>query len=40
MVIGLRAEKLAEYKKLHASVWPDVLKTIEECNISAIVVLS
>ncbi len=33
MVIGLREEKIEEYKKLHASVWPDVLKTIEDCNI-------
>lgn len=33
MVIGLRAEKLDEYKKLHAAVWPEVLKMIKECNI-------
>jgi len=33
MVIGVREEKLAEYKKLHAAVWPGVLKTIKECNI-------
>ncbi len=33
MVIGLRAEKLAEYKELHAVVWPDVLKMIKDCNI-------
>jgi L-rhamnose mutarotase len=32
-VIGVRAEKLEEYKKLHAAVWPDVLKMIKECNI-------
>lgn len=32
-VIGLRQEKLQEYKKLHADVWPDVLKMIENCNI-------
>jgi len=32
-VIGVRPEKLAEYKKLHAAVWPDVLKMIKECNI-------
>jgi L-rhamnose mutarotase len=32
-VIGLRAEKLDEYKKLHAAVWPDVLKMIKQCNI-------
>ena len=28
MVIGLGAEKIEEYKKLHAAVWPDVLKMI------------
>jgi L-rhamnose mutarotase len=33
MIIGLRAEKLAEYKKLHAAVWPGVLKMIADCNI-------
>lgn len=32
-VIGLRQEKLEEYRKLHADVWPDVLKMIRECNI-------
>jgi L-rhamnose mutarotase len=32
-VIKLKAEKLDEYKKLHANVWPDVLKMIRECNI-------
>ena len=32
-VIGVRKEKIEEYKKLHAAVWPDVLKMIEECNI-------
>ncbi|WP_204115268.1 L-rhamnose mutarotase [Shimia biformata] len=33
MVIGLDAEKVQEYKKLHADVWPGVLKMISECNI-------
>lgn len=33
MVIGLRAEKLEEYKRLHAAAWPDVLKMIHLCNI-------
>ena len=32
-VIGVRDEKLAEYKKLHAAVWPDVLRMIKECHI-------
>ena len=33
MVIGLKPEKVEEYTKLHAAVWPDVLKMIHECNI-------
>ncbi len=33
MVIRVRPEKLEEYKKLHANPWPEVLKTIKECNI-------
>jgi L-rhamnose mutarotase len=32
-VIGLRAEKLDEYKKLHAAVWPEVAKRIRDVNI-------
>lgn len=32
-VIGVRKEKLAEYKTLHAAVWPGVLKMIKQCNI-------
>ncbi len=32
-VIGLRAGKLEEYKRLHAAVWPDVLAMIRKCNI-------
>ncbi|MGQ7846124.1 L-rhamnose mutarotase [Granulosicoccus sp. 3-233] len=33
MVIGLNADKVAEYKRLHADVWPGVLAKISECNI-------
>ena len=33
MIIGLRPEKVAEYKQLHAAVWPEVLKKIRECQI-------
>ncbi|MGD9480084.1 L-rhamnose mutarotase [Shinella sp. G-2] len=33
MVIGIRPEKIAEYKRLHAAVWPDVLAMISACNI-------
>jgi L-rhamnose mutarotase len=32
-VIRLKPEKQAEYKELHAHVWPDVLRMIRECNI-------
>jgi L-rhamnose mutarotase len=31
--IGLRSEAMAEYKRIHAAVWPQVLATIERCNI-------
>ena len=33
MLIGVRPEKLDEYRRLHADVWPGVLKTIHDCNI-------
>jgi len=33
MVTGLKPEKAEEYRHLHASPWPGVLKTIRECNI-------
>lgn len=32
-IIGVRPEKLEEYKRLHAAVWPSVLRMIKECNI-------
>jgi L-rhamnose mutarotase len=32
-VIAVRPEKLDEYIRLHAAVWPDVLKMIKECDI-------
>ena len=32
-VIRVRPEKIAEYKALHAAVWPAVLATIEACGI-------
>ena len=32
-VIGVKEEKIPEYKKLHAAVWPDVLRMISQCNI-------
>jgi L-rhamnose mutarotase len=32
-VVGLKPEKADEYKRLHAAVWPDVLKKIKESHI-------
>jgi L-rhamnose mutarotase len=32
-VIRLREDKIEEYKKLHAAVWPDVLKMIRQCHL-------
>ena len=32
-VIGVKPEKLEEYKHLHAAVWPKVLEMITLCNI-------
>jgi L-rhamnose mutarotase len=33
MVLGLKADAVAEYKRIHAAVWPDVLAMITECGI-------
>jgi L-rhamnose mutarotase len=33
-VIGIRPEAIGEYKRLHAAVWPDVLRQIKASNIS------
>jgi L-rhamnose mutarotase len=32
-ILGLKPEAIAEYKRLHAAVWPDVLKQISASNI-------
>lgn len=32
-VIGIKLENKAEYERLHADVWPEVLAKIYECNI-------
>lgn len=32
-VIRLRPEKVEEYKKLHAAVWPEINAKIKDCNI-------
>jgi L-rhamnose mutarotase len=33
-VIGIHPEKIAEYRRLHMAVWPEVLEIIKNCNIS------
>jgi L-rhamnose mutarotase len=33
LITGLHPDKVDEYKKLHAAVWPDVLAKITECNL-------
>ena len=33
MVIAVKPDRLEDYKRHHAAVWPDVLKVIHECNI-------
>jgi len=33
MVIGIKPERIAEYKKTHAAVWPEVLAKISDCNV-------
>jgi len=32
-LIRVKEDKLEEYKRLHAKVWPDVLRMIKECHI-------
>lgn len=32
-VIGLKPEKIADYRALHADAWPEILEKISECNI-------
>ncbi len=32
-IIRLKPEDIREYKRIHAEVWPDVLKTIASCGI-------
>ena len=33
MVIGLKPDKVEEYKRLHANVWPEILERIGACNV-------
>ncbi len=33
LCIRLKPEAIAEYKRIHAAVWPEVLAAISACNI-------
>ena len=33
MVIGVKPDRIAEYKRVHAAVWPEILAKISECHI-------
>ena len=33
MVIGIAADRIAEYKALHAAVWPQVLAKLQQANV-------
>ena len=33
MVCGIKPDRIEEYKKLHAAVWPEVLEMIKKCNL-------
>ena len=33
MIIGVKPDKIDEYKRLHAAVWPEVLTQIKASNI-------
>ena len=33
-VLGVKPEGIAEYKRLHADVWPEVLKQLKAANIT------
>ena len=33
MLIGLKPEKVSEYKELHANAWPEILAQISKSNI-------
>jgi L-rhamnose mutarotase len=34
MVVRVKADKVEEYKRLHAAVWPGVLEMIKACHLS------
>lgn len=34
MVIGIKPDRIDDYKRLHADAWPDILNMISACNIT------
>jgi L-rhamnose mutarotase len=34
LVVGVRPEKREEYLELHSAVWPQVEKTLSDCNVT------
>ncbi|MBT4624452.1 MAG: L-rhamnose mutarotase [Verrucomicrobia bacterium] len=34
MMIGIKPDQVAAYKRLHAETWPDILAMISKCNIT------
>ncbi|TDQ62070.1 L-rhamnose mutarotase [Maritalea mobilis] len=34
MVIGVWPEFIARYKELHADVWPEILQSLSDCNVT------
>ena len=32
-ILGIKPEAIADYKRIHAAVWPEVLDMIAKCNI-------
>lgn len=32
-IIGIRSDRIEEYRRLHAAVWPEVARMITECNM-------
>ena len=33
-VIGVKPDQIAEYERIHAEVWPEVLATLKRANVS------
>ena len=39
VTIGIKEDKIEEYKKLHAKVWPEVLENLTELNLKTILLI-